>query len=138
MKYLFEATIKNEETDETISRVFAGDLDGLLMEIGKRKFSGAVEKHSKDKEVERIYENEEFLDFLSVKYSENFGNGDETETDRDNWIECFTREELFDWYNKFLLEREKRKGLLKKEFEESWFGKVEKEIKASLDSLKIR
>jgi hypothetical protein len=42
--YIYEATIKDEETDEVISRVFSYSQEGLEEEMGKRKFTEAIKK----------------------------------------------------------------------------------------------
>lgn len=42
--YLYEATIKNEETGEVLVKVFSYSHEGLKEEMGKRKWTAAVEK----------------------------------------------------------------------------------------------
>lgn len=42
--YIYEATIKNEETGEIISKVFSYSQEGLEEEMGKSKFTGAIGK----------------------------------------------------------------------------------------------
>ena len=51
MEYTFkyEATITCNETDEIVAVVSAGSEEGMEEEMGKKKFSGAVERYLMEK-----------------------------------------------------------------------------------------
>ena len=55
MKYKYEAQIVNEENDEVLIKVWSYSEEGMEEEMGKTKWTGAVERYEAEKEKEEMY-----------------------------------------------------------------------------------
>ena len=72
MKYRYEAFIIDEESDDIVASVESHSLEGLQEEMGKKKFTGAIERYEDENVIPDSDEEDD--DKFQTKHDNDFAD----------------------------------------------------------------
>ena len=74
MRYRYEAFIIDEESDDIVASVESASLEGLQEEMGKKKFTGAVERYEDENEIPDEEDDDEFQTMIDNEFAATISN----------------------------------------------------------------